>query len=110
MVPQIRNSGGAHIACGAHFKRHVSLPQNLEQSGIVDRADAVADALRADFEGIPNACGVRYFPGVTGQSQTRLRSFTIELLKPGGWTAFFIPTDADRNHALTPQFSRNLED
>src|SRR6266513_5048957 len=70
----------------------------------------MADSLRPYFEGIPNARGARYFPGVTGQFQTRIRGLTIELLKPSGGTAFFIATNADRNYALATQFSRNLKD
>ena len=73
----------------------LALLQLLEQIGVPDGRERVADALRADGERLPDGLGPGGFAGVVGQAQSGLRGLGIERAKGLGAGAALVAAQAD---------------
>ena len=85
------------------------IPKLRQQLRIVDRADAVADPLRADRERIPDALRVRGLARVARQAQPAIARLRVQIAKPQRGTFRLDAADADRDHSIAHVLRREIE-
>src|SRR5580700_439654 len=81
----------------------------LEQSRIVDRANAMADALGSNRQCVPDTLRIRRFAGVAGQPQAAIASLRVQILEPQCWSARLEPAEPDRYDTVANALCGEIE-
>src|SRR5215469_10632597 len=100
MLFQRRRRARSHVAGDADFERDLALTQILHQPQIFDSADAMADALGANFQGVPDAFRTARFTGMASEPQSALAGLQIEIAEPLPRALLFESAQADGHYAL----------
>ena len=101
---------GPHIACDADFQRDALFAQAPQQIGIFHRANAMADAFRADIERGANGFRAGGFARMRGQAQSGVLRISVGVAEFRGGPAHFVAADAERDHAVIHIARRELCD
>jgi len=80
-----------------------------DQRRILNRANAVANALGADFERFPYALGTRHFPGMAGEAQTAIARLAVEIGKQSRRATFFVAAQTDGYYAFSHTLCCKIE-
>lgn len=94
------DGSGADVGGDADFEGDVLGFEVFDEGGIVDGADAVADAFGADFEGLPDAAGIGDFAGVTEEAEAFGAGLCEELGVIAGRAVGFIATEAEGDDTI----------
>src|ERR1700688_211190 len=79
------------------------------QRRVFDGANAVADALRADFERFPYTPRARHLASVTSEPQAAIASVAKEIGEEACRAALFVASEANRDHSFAYALGGKIE-
>ena len=91
---------GFHVAGNTDFERDALGAEAAQEVGIVDGADAVADAFGAEVEGGADGGGAVGFAGMGGEVEAGILRVLVSVAEGRGGAAEFVATDAEGDDAV----------
>src|SRR5437867_5586128 len=89
-----------HVARDAHLQWNVAIGQMPHQHRVLDRANAVADPLRADLERGPHRFRTRRLARMSRESQPAAARKPVDVREPMRRAARLVAADSERHHAV----------
>lgn len=104
------DDAGADVGGDGDVEGDLVVTEVLDEEGVVDGADAVADAGGAAFEGGPDGFGAVGFTGVGEDVEAGVAGEGEDIVKDFGGTAGFVATDAEADDTTVAAFGGEAGD